>query len=196
VDADQGGTRIELKSIVEPGIEVRHTLRAVADGVAIQMTLTNSADKAVDIQWAQPCMRVEGFTGLDQATYIRKCFIFTKKGIAFLDQLPRTEEAIYRGGQVFVPKGIDKDDVNPRPLSSVTPAHNIIGCTSDDDSLLVAMAWDQVQELFQGVITCIHADFRIGGLEPGETKQLYGKIYLMENNPDELLEKYRKDFRK
>ena len=31
--------------------------------------------------------------------------------------------------------------------------------------------------LFQGVITCIH--FRMGRLEPGQTKKIRGKLYLM-----------------
>jgi hypothetical protein len=41
---------------------------------------------------------------------------------------------------------------------------------------------------------CIHSDFRIGGLQPGETKTIHGKIYLMENDVAKLLERYRRDF--
>ena len=40
-------------------------------------------------------------------------------------------------------------------------------------------AWEPYQELFVGVVTCIHADFRIGGLDPGVTKQLRGKTCLV-----------------
>ena len=43
----------------------------------------------------------------------------------------------------------------------------------------MATAWEPYQELFQGVIVCLHSDFRIGGLKPGETKAIRGKIYLM-----------------
>ena len=35
---------------------------------------------------------------------------------------------------------------------------------------------------------------RVGGLAPGETKQLHGKLYLMKNDPVELLARYRRDF--
>ena len=56
------------------------------------------------------------------------------------------------------------------------------------------MVWEPYQELFQGVILCIHADFRLGGLAPGETKTARGKIYVVDNDVDRLLEMYRRDF--
>ena len=82
----------------------------------------------------------------------------------------------------------------PRPISTVTPANGLIGCFSKDDKSLLAIAWSSTQELFQGVITCIHSDFRIGGLRPGETKRLTGRIYLMENDVRKLLRLYHRDF--
>ena len=50
------------------------------------------------------------------------------------------------------------------------------------------------QELFQGIITCIHADFRIGGLAPGETKRVRGVLYVMPNDIDALLKRYQAYF--
>jgi len=34
----------------------------------------------------------------------------------------------------------------------------------------------------------------VGGLAPGQTKTLHGKLYLMKNDPDALLARYHKDF--
>ena len=65
---------------------------------------------------------------------------------------------------------------------------------SKDEKWLFATAFEPYQELFQGVIVCLHADFRIGGLNPGETKKIRGKIYLMENDVSKLLTRYRRDF--
>ena len=188
------GKMLRLKSVVEPGVEVIHEIRAEEDEVRFSVTLTNPTNQKVDIDWAQPCIRVGAFTGLNQEEYIRRCFIFTERALTTLDKTRRTEEALYRGGQVYVPEGINKEDVNPRPLSPDVPVNGLIGCFSHDDKLLLAMAWDSTQELLQGVIACIHADFRIGGLEPGEKKQIHGKLYVMENNPEALLERYRRDF--
>ena len=58
----------------------------------------------------------------------------------------------------------------------------------------MATAWEPYQELFQGVIVCLHSDFRIGGLKPGETKTIRGKIYLMPADFPALLARYRRDF--
>src|SRR5207249_12133165 len=106
----------------------------------------------------------------------------------------RNEEAIYRGGQVYVPPGVSHEDVNPRPISTVTPANGLIGCFSADEKLLLAMAWNQTQELFQGVITCIHSDFRIGGLKPGETKRIRGKLYVVPADVPALVRRHERDF--
>ena len=64
----------------------------------------------------------------------------------------------------------------------------------DDEKLVFATAWEPYQELFQGVIRCLHSDFRLGGLAPGETLQIKGKIYLVKNDETALLKRYRNDF--
>ena len=97
-------------------------------------------------------------------------------------------------GQVYVPQGVDPNDVNPRPISKTRPANGLVGCFSADEKMILAMAWDHTQELFQGVIVCIHNDFRIGGLKAGERKRLRGKIYLVPNDVEKLLDRYRRDF--
>ena len=58
----------------------------------------------------------------------------------------------------------------------------------------MAVAWEPYQEIFQGVIACMHSDFRIGGLEPGESKRIRGRVYLVPNDVPALLERYQRDF--
>jgi hypothetical protein len=41
---------------------------------------------------------------------------------------------------------------------------------------------------------CIHSDFRIGGLQPKETKKIRGKIYILKADPVALLKRYERDF--
>jgi hypothetical protein len=196
VSRNKSATRLQLLTKVEPSVEVRHDIIASGDEVEFRVEAENTGKEFVDAQWFQPCMRVGGFTGLVQSNYHARCFIFTKDGLVTLDKTRRTEEAMYRGGQVYVPAGIDTNDVNPRPLSPDVPVNDLIGCFSADGSKLLAMAWDHTQELFQGVIVCIHNDPRLGGLKPGEKKSLRGRIYFMKNDPEALLKRYRKDFGK
>jgi len=186
---------IKVKTSLASGVEVMHRFAVVADEILFEATFTNLTEKPVDIEWMQPCIRIGDFTGLGQDEYPRKCFIFTSKGLIRLNETNRTEKAIYRGGQVYVPAGIDRNDVNPRPLSPDVPANKLIGCFSADEKALLATAWTDVQELFQGVIVCIHADPRIGGLGPAQRKRIWGKLYIIPNDTNELLRRYRRDFK-
>ena len=196
VSANKNGKRLQLRTTVAPNVEVLHDIRAGKDEVDLRLTLKNLSDQFVDVQWFQPCMRVDRFAGRNQSNYIDKSFIFTERGLTTLDKTRRTEEAIYRGGQVYVPKGINLEDVNPRPISLDQPINGLIGCFSRDNKYLLAMAWDKTQELFQGVIVCLHNDPRVGGLKPGETKKLRGRVYFIRNDPEALLNRYHRDFPK
>lgn len=194
VSVDKSHQRLKLRTSVEPNVEVLHDIRVRKDAVEFRLTVKNQGSEFADVQWFQPCIRVDRFTGRGQSNYHERCFLFTGSGLAPLDKTRRTEEALYRGGQVYVPPGIDPKDVNPRPISPDKPVNALIGCFSGDDRFILATAWDQTHELFQGVIVCIHNDPHIGGLKPGETKHLRGVIYLFRNDPAALLKRYRRDF--
>jgi hypothetical protein len=103
-------------------------------------------------------------------------------------------KARYTPGQVWCPGHVPREDVNPRPLSKEVPSNGLIGCYSADKKIILALAWEPYQELFQGVIRCLHSDFRIGGLAPGETKKIRGKMYFVGNDVAALLDRYREDF--
>jgi hypothetical protein len=123
-----------------------------------------------------------------------RCFIVVDGRVCSLPVEPWAAKARYVPGQVWCPRGVDRDDVNPRPLSTIVPSHGLIGCVSADGRWQMASAWQPYQELFQGVITCVHSDFRIGGLAPGETKHVRGKIYLTRCGVEQLVRRYEQDF--
>jgi len=188
------GVSITLLDKIQGGVEVTHRITAGRGEIDFQVEAVNRGTDYVDAQWAQPCVRVGPFTGCDKTTYVPRSFIFVNEKRAFLDQIRRSEEAIYKGGQLYIPEGIDRADCNPRPHSPVVPSNRLIGCVSQNNDWLWATAWEPTQELFQGVILCLHNDFRLGGLKPGEKKKARGKMYIMENNDELLLARYRRDF--
>jgi len=197
VSASKDQKRLQLLTRVEPNVEARHELRASADEVEFNFQITNKGSEPIDLNWFQPaCIRVDRFTGGNQSNYIARSFIFTERGLTMMDRTTRREEAVYRGGQVYVPKGINLEDVNPRPISPDQPVNGLIGCVSADEEWLLAKAWDRTHELFQGVYVCLHADPHVGGLKAGETKTVRGKLYLLKNDPKELLKRYERDFGK
>ena len=78
--ADQ--TLIELEDRLADGVVVHHRIEAAADEVTFRVTASNPTSTESLAHWAQPCMRVDGFTGSDTAQsrevyppYIQKCFL-------------------------------------------------------------------------------------------------------------------------
>lgn len=194
VSASDDGRQLKLKCSVSDGVIVEHTITATHDEIDFRLTATNPTDKPSEIHWAQPCLRVDKFTGRDQKTYLEKCFVFLDGKLERLPTRDWATQARYVPGQVWAPKGVNRDDVNPRPLSKLVPSNGLIGCFSADDSMLLATAFEPYQELFQGVIVCVHSDFRIGGLKPSETKMIRGKLYVLKNDVPALLKRYENDF--
>jgi hypothetical protein len=79
-------------------------------------------------------------------------------------------------------------------VSEFVPSSGPTGCFSADEKMILAVAWEPYQEIFQGVITCLHNDFRIGGLKPGETKTIRGKLYVVPADEKALLQRFARDF--
>ncbi len=194
VSADKDGTRLRLRTTLDDGVVIDHTIRADEDSVDFRLVAQNRTDKPSEAWWAQPCTRVDRFTGRKQNDYLDKCFIVLDGQIARMPTKPWATVARYTPGQVWRSPAADANDVNPRPLNAVTPQEGLIGCYSSDERTIFATAWEPYQELFQGVIVCVHSDFRIGGLKPQERKEIRGKMYIVPADTDALLVRYRRDF--
>ncbi len=183
VEASPDGRRIKLRSTLDDGVIVDHEITAGNDEVDFRVVARNPTRVQSVLQWGQPCIRVDQYAGVkpvhNSEEYLPRCFLEVGGSLVRLPTKPWAREAVYTPGQVWCPDGVSRDDVNPRPLSPIVPSSGLIGCASVDGKELVATAWEPYQELFQGVIVCVHSDFRIGGLEPGESKTMRGKIYLM-----------------
>ncbi|HEY2413438.1 MAG TPA: hypothetical protein VGI40_14395 [Pirellulaceae bacterium] len=195
------GKVIKLRDTLADGVVVEHTITAGKDEVDFRLVAHNPTNKPSEAHWAQPCIRVDQFTGTTKADskavvpqYARKCFLFVDGQLTRLPTQPWAMTARYVPGQVYAAPGVDRNDVNPRPLSSIVPTSGLCGCFSGDEKQIMAVAWEPYQEIFQGVLACIHSDFRIGGLAPGETKQIHGKIYIVPVDVPALLKRYERDF--
>ena len=192
---------IKLKDTLADGVTVEHTITAGADEIDFRLRAHNPTAKASEAHWAQPCIRVGDFTGAGSAdsralvpAYARKSFIFLEGKLTRLPTEPWADKARYIPGQVYCPPHVDRNDVNPRPLSSLVPSSGLCGCFSADEKQIMAVAWEPYQELFQGVIACIHSDFRLGGLKAGETKDIRGKLYIVPADVAKLVARYEKEF--
>lgn len=201
IDASADGRQVELRDRLADGVVVDHVITTNRDEIDFRLVAHNPTNATSEAHWAQPCIRVDKFTARPVTdphapvpSYARKCFVFVDGELTRLPTHPWAERARYTPGQVYCPRHVDRNDVNPRPLSEIVPSNGLMGCFSHDDRMILAVAWEPYQELFLGVITCIHSDFRIGGLEPGETKQIRGKIYLVDSHAPAILTRYQRDF--
>jgi len=191
---------IKMRDTLADGLIVDHTITASDDEVYFRLVARNPTDKRSEAHWAQPCVRLGDFTGFgpaqtkDDYAYMPKCFIFIDGKLERMPTRVWATQARYTPGQEWCPANVPRTDVNPRPLNPQVPSNGLIGCFSGDDKLIWASAWEPYQELFQGVARCLHSDFRLGGLKPGETKQIRGKIYIIPNDVPALLKRYEKDF--
>lgn len=201
ISASKDGKRIELRDKLSDGVIVKHVITAGKDEIDFQVSATNPTKNVSQADWAQPCIRVDKFVGVSTdgardriPEYAKKCFLYIDGKLARMPTHPWADKARYVYGQVYVPAGVNRNDVNPRPLSISVPSNGLCGCFSKDEKQIFAVAWEPYQEIFLGVITCIHSDFRIGGLQPGETKTIRGKIYVVHNDPAALERRYQNDF--
>jgi hypothetical protein len=195
VSAGSDGQSLELRSRLEDGVVVTHEISAKTDEVQFQLTAHNPTKTVSEAHWGQPCIRgVESFTGGGLKDYLHQCFIFLDGKLTRMPTSPWAEKALCTPGQVYCPKHVNRRDVNPHPLSELIPSNGLIGCFSHDNKMILATAWEPYQDLFLGIVACLHADFHIGGLQPGETKKIRGKIYLLNSGVDELLRRYERDF--
>lgn len=191
---------IRLRDTLADGLEVDHTVTAHPDHIAFDLVAKNHTGRRSEAHWAQPCVRLGPFTGFgkdfrgDLEDYLPKCFLFLEGKLTRMPTAPWALKARYTPGQVWVPKGIPREDANPRPLSPLIPSSGLIGCFSADENRILAMAWEPYQELFQGVARCLHSDFRLGGLEPGAVRQIKGRLYIVPNDIPALLKRYQADF--
>jgi hypothetical protein len=188
-------SELRFRSTVGPEIEVLHEVRPGTGDTLVEMDfeIRNHGSNAWPVLWFQPaCVRVDRFTGAGQSNYTARSFVFTRSGRTTLDAVRRTTNALYLGGQVYLPEGIREEDANPRPVALDRVTNGIIGAVSGDGKQVLAIASDRTFELFEGVYVCLHSDPWIGGLNPRESRQIRQRIYLLPNDTDRLLRRSAK----
>lgn len=193
-------TKLRLRDTLADGVIVEHTITAGKDEVDFRLVARNPTQRASEAHWAQPCVRLSTFMGFEEKSannatdYLPRSFIFLDGQLSRMPTRDWATQARYVPGQVWCPPHVPRTDVNPRPLSALVPSNGLIGAFSANDKLIFATAWEPYQELFQGVARCLHSDFRLGGLRPGERKEIHGKIYIVPADVPKLLKRYAKDF--
>ncbi|MCB1124699.1 MAG: hypothetical protein KJT03_24310, partial [Verrucomicrobiae bacterium] len=81
------------------------------------------------------------------------------------------------------------------PTSQRDAYAGVIARESADRTKTMAILWeDFLSAQGHNPWKCMHLSVRVGPLNPGQSKTIRGKMYLIEGNREELMEKLKKDF--
>ncbi|MDB4802507.1 hypothetical protein OAH05_01125, partial [bacterium] len=116
LEVNEDKTKLKLRCVVNDGLIVEHVISSTEDTVTFELTAHNPTKKRSEAVWAQPCVRLADFTGADQETYLGKSFIFLDEELTRMPTRKWATKARYIPGQVWAPAGVNRNDVNPRPL--------------------------------------------------------------------------------
>ena len=125
VAADADRRKIQLKDTLRDGVIVEHTITASDDEVDFRLVAHNPTATASQAHWAQPCIRVDGFTGCDPkgraVACIRRTFASASSSSMAARRgyqpSPGRRKPATRRGRSIARGNVDRNDVNPRPLS-------------------------------------------------------------------------------
>ena len=150
--------------------------------------------------WAQPCIRVDRYAGVKTRARRRRptCPAASSTSTAGRSRMPTTPWATTarlhaRAG--LVPRGRQPRRRQPPAAELDRPVQRADRLLLGRRQELLATAWEPYQELFQGVIVCLHSDFRIGGLKPGAVQDDPGQdLPDAGRSPGARWRRYRRDF--
>jgi len=82
------------------------------------------------------------------------------------------------------------------PLNQTNAVGGLIIRESNDNKWVCGIAWeDFLSAQGHNPWQCMHLSVRVGPLAAGESKSIRGKIYLMKGSKEDILSRYREDFR-
>jgi len=139
--------------------------------------------------------------------FIKRCFIFTEKGLTFLDKTTRRKipvrppEHAYNNPpwvQMYVGVWQEVPKAGPDSWADYSPdryTYRIIGAVSRDGKYLAALANDTAALMAQAWHDCMHNNATWSPVHcPPERRIWRIKLYVMENSPQKLLRRVKRDF--
>lgn len=216
------------KALAEGGIELRHRVRPQPQ-VVIVTTVTPEpgavefrAHAELDLERgnALPSIlpgpnlcwqlrRADTFQSKPEPypEFIRRCFIFTEKGLTFLDQTTRLKipvrpaEHQYNNPpwvQMYVGAWQDVPKVGTNSWADYSPDRyvtRVIGTVSRDRRYLAALANDSASTMCQAWHDCLHNNPLWQPADAPADKRVWRvKVYALENDADALLARVNRDF--
>ncbi|NQT91609.1 MAG: hypothetical protein HQ559_02525 [Lentisphaerae bacterium] len=138
--------------------------------------------------------------------FVKRCFIFTDNGLTFLDKTTRGKIPVRAPKdprnnppwvQSYLPVWVPLRKAKPKAwaaFSSDRYIYPVIGAVSKDGKYLTALASDRADIMSQAWHDCMHNNPVWSPLKEGGERVWRVKIYVMDNEPEKLLERVAADF--
>jgi len=208
----QGSTLILIHKLEEATVTTR--FEPIQAGVDIQVHVTGPTAEAVqNVRALNPCCQFGRSTAFRSEgdyvdDFVARCFVFLDTGLTLLKDTKRIPGTLQgKDDRANYPKPWIQEYFptwrkhpgqikGERGYSPDRPVYPIIGVVSRDRKYLAAIAWPETSSLGQVWHHCIHPRPLIAESFDAKTGEIRscGKIYLMENDGEKLLRRFKEDF--
>jgi hypothetical protein len=214
------GGRLELRHRWQQNPEVLFVTTVTPEAGAVEFAARAELAEGAkgELPESVPCLnlcwqlrRAPGFASAPDPfpDWVKRCFIFTEKGLTFLDQTTRRKipcrapDDRYNNPpwvQMYVGTWQDIPQVTPTSWADYSPDRyttTAIGCVSRDRKWLAAIANDSAPLMAQAWHDCMHNNpLWLPAEAPLKDRVWRLKVYAMANDPERLLERVTADFPK
>jgi len=168
-------------------------LAANADSIDIHLRIKNSSSEATGaIDWAFCVITLECDSIKDPSH--QRTVVFDGRRLRTFGELKidgRMTIIPINGGEGFVPLEHQRF-----PQSPVAASASFVAVEASDKTHSIALGFEQSYNSYGCTGNmCIHADPYLGSVAPGREKLMRGKLYLIEGNANDALNRYRMDFK-
>ncbi|RJP71570.1 MAG: hypothetical protein C4539_04695 [Ignavibacteriales bacterium] len=205
---NQTGGEISYSYTTPEGIEFGGYVNPKSDEVNLEFFVKNHSDKIIKNISPQICLMLDKSDDFNKLKTTSDVFIWAGNKCIGLDKTTPTAANKGRDAQLVIPrKGFTNmqavgktkilgpgEDIGTWWRTNEESDEDIILRESRDKKHLVAVSWPGEVSfiIYNSLNPCIHAGPSIQfTIEPGRERHWYGIIYLMKNDPGELLKKYK-----
>jgi formylglycine-generating enzyme required for sulfatase activity len=172
--------------------EMRVTLAPHTDCVDFTIAIRNLTGKPFSGVWSNTCFNVHGSPYFEDPERVRS-FVWTDAGSTCMLQMPigyTSGEPLHNGWTVATA-------AQPAPKGGNLVRHPFIFIRSRDGRWVIAQAYAQGTSVASNDhYSCLHTRPLWPDIPPGQEQAILGKIYFLRGGPDDLLARWKADFRK
>jgi predicted amidohydrolase len=173
------------------------------DEVELEFYITNKTGKTLDAVSHNPCLDLKGSPQFDNKFNLKNLFAVYDGQFQDLTGTTPTPEQVGRDPWLILLTSSGQETFDgPKDSKSTwwridqVADENLMAAQSKDGKYLIGYTWDREDEnlMTNGGNPCLHTGpGAILDLENDQTAKWCGKIYFLENDPDQLLKRYRDD---